>query len=29
MSHPLFNTKINCLEQFEDETGVILKVNPH
>ena len=29
MSQPEFDTKINCLEQFKDEIGVILEVDPH
>ena len=29
MSQPLFDTKINCLEQLKDEIGVILEVDPH
>ena len=29
MSQPLYDTKINCLEQFKDEIGVILEVDPH
>ena len=29
MSHPQFNTKINCLEQYKDEIGVISEVDPH
>ena len=28
MSQPEFDTKINCLEQFKDEIGVILEVDP-
>ena len=29
MSQPYFDTKINCLEQFKDELGLILEVDPH
>ena len=29
MSQPKFDTKINCLEQFKDEIGVILEVDSH
>ena len=29
MSQPLSDTKINCQEQFKDEIGVILEVDPH
>ena len=29
MSQPSFDTKINCLEQFKDEMGVISEVDPH
>ena len=28
MSQPLFDTKINCLEQLKDEIGINLKVDP-
>ena len=28
MFQPLFDTMINCLEQFKDEIEVILEVNP-
>ena len=29
MPQPSFDTKTNCLEQFKDEIGVILEVDPH
>ena len=29
MSQPLFDTKINCLEQVKDEIRVILEVDHH
>ena len=29
MSQPSFDTMINCLEQFQDEIGVILEVDLH
>ena len=29
MSQLEFDTKIDCLEQFKDEIGVILEVDPH
>ena len=29
MSQPEFDTNIKCLEQFKDEIGVILEVDPH
>ena len=29
MSQPSFDTKINCLEQFIYEIGVILEVDTH
>ena len=29
MSQPKFENKINCLEQFKDEIGVTLDVDPH
>ena len=29
MSNPQFNTKINCLDQYKDEMGVISEVDPH
>ena len=29
MSQSYFDTKNNCLEQFKDEIGVILEVDPH
>ena len=29
MPQPLLDTKINCLEQFKDEIGEILEVDPH
>ena len=28
MSQPYRDTKINCLEQFKDQIGVVLEVDP-